>query len=295
MNRLHKIIRFSLVHKFYFLFFLFIAYGWYKNGLVPYLQHFYPFSHLILLLLYPLSGFLVGALFDGIFKNQYSFNNKFYGLLFSLIIPISTTISLFLFFLTILLAFNTFLVSKKDWDLNFIVLGKLILVLLLFWLQQYSYANLLEESHMFVYSYLDCLFGNNVSSLFISNVFLILLSYIILYFDAYYKKEIPLYSYGIYLLTLVGYAIFKSNMSLILSSMFSSSILFVFVFLAPLSSFSPYSKKRIVFYSVILGLLVLPCSLLINFYEGVYLALFLANICIIILNTLQIHWIRSKI
>lgn len=295
MNRLHKIIRFSLVQKFYCLFGIFVVYGWYKNAFVPYMHHFYSFSHLILILLYPLSGFLVGLLFDVAFKNHSPFPNKFYGLLFSLILPISTNICYFLFFLVVMLSFNTFFINKKDKELNFIVLGKLVLVLLLFLGHHYQYANLLEESHMFAYSYLDSIFGNNVSGLFTSNVFFILLSYAVLYFDTYYKKEIPIYSYGIYLLTLVCYAIFKSNMNLILSSMFSSSVLFALVFIAPLSSFSPYSKKRILFYSILLGGFILPFSILTNFYEGVYLALFLANVSIIFLNGLQMRFIRGKI
>lgn len=294
MNRLHKMIRLSLVQKFYCLFGIFVVYGWYKNAFIPYMHHFYSFSYLILILLYPISGFLVGLLFDVAFQNHCPFPNRFYGLLFSLIVPISTNICFFLFFLVLLLAFNTFFINKKDKELNFIVLGKLILVLLLFLSHHYQYANLLEESHMFVYSYLDSIFGNNVSGLFTSNVFLILISYVLLFFDTYYKKEIPLYSYGVYLLTLVCYAILKSNMNLILSSMFSSSVLFAFAFIAPLSSFSPYSKKRTLFYSVLLGFGVLPFSLITNFYEGVYFALFLANISIIFLNGLQMRWIRSK-
>lgn len=295
MNRLHKMTRFSLIQKLYGLLFLFVVYGWYKNGLIPYLNHYYTFSHLLLILLYPISGLGLGALFDYLFKNRCPFANKFYGLLFSIIIPISTNICLFLVTLVLLLFLNTFLISKKDWDLNFIVLGKLLLVLLLYFMKSYNYANLLEESHLFVYSYLDGIFGHNSSGLFTSNVFFSILSLMVLSFDVYYKKEIPFYSYGIYLLTLVCYSFFKSDMNFILSHMFSSTVLFVLVFIAPLSSFSPYSKKRIAFYSFLLGILILPFSLLINFYEGIYIALILVNFLLIFLNHLQISLIKRKI
>lgn len=295
MNRLHKMIHFSLIQKLYCFFFLFVIYGWYKNGFVPYLNHFYSFSHLFLILMYPICGVGIGALFDYAFKNQSLFTNKFYGLLFSLIIPISTNIGIFMICLTVLLFLNTFLINKKDWDLNFIVLGKLFLVILLYLIHSYQYANLLEESHLFVYSYIDGIFGNNVSGLFTSNVFLSAVSIMILSFDIYYKKEIPFYSYGVYLLTLVGYAFWKSDMNFILSNMFSSTILFVLILIAPLSSFSPYSKKRITFYSILLGLTILPFSLLTNFYEGIYFALILVNLLLIFLNVLQISLIKRKI
>lgn len=295
MNRIHKIIHFPLIKKLYLLFFFFIVYGWYKNGLLPYLEHYYSMSHVFLILFYPICGYGIGALFDFLFKNKYPFPNRFYGLLFSLIVPISTNICLFVLSLTLLLFLNTFWISKKDSDLNFIVLGKLLLVVLLYTLHSYFYANLLEESQMFVYSYLDGIFGHNESGLFTSCAFLSLVSLGILSFDAYYKKEIPFYSYGIYLLTLVLYAFLKSDMNFILSHMFSSTILFVIVFIAPLSSFSPYSKKRVAFYSILLGITILPFSLLTNFFEGVYISLILVNLLLICLNRLQISLIKRKI
>ena len=295
MNKLHKKMSLNLIQKLYIVFVLFVIFGWYKNAWVPYREHFYSFSHLLLVFLYPVIGFLMGALFDYLFKNRYSFNNKFYGFLFSLLIPISTNISIFILFLTVLLFFNTFLVSRKDWDLNFIVLGKLALVFLLARIGEYQYANLLEESGLFVYSYLDSIFGHNVSELFTSSVLLTFVAFFFFCFDLYYKKEIPFYSYGFYLLTLVVYAFWKSDMGFILTHLFSSSVCFALVIVAPLSSFSPYSKKRLAFYGILLGCLILPFSLLTNFQEGVYIAIIIVNLILIFLNTLQLHFIRSKL
>ncbi len=292
---MHKNIRFSLLQKLYLAFFLFIAFGWYKNALVPYLNGYYSFSHLFYILLYPLSGLAIGALFDTLFKNKMPYDNKFYGLLFSLIVPISTNIFLFLLILTLLLFLNTLWISKKDLDLHFIVLGKLLLVAFLWGIGKYYYANLLEESHLFVYSYLDHLFGHIESGLFTSSAILILGSFLLLVFDPYYKKEIPFYGYGVYLLTLVLFSIYKGNMNFLLAHMFSPDVLFLLVILAPLSNFSPYSKKRIAIYSIFVGFLILPFSLLTNFYEGAYFSLILANLLLICLNSLQIKQILRQI
>ena len=294
MNRIHKKIRFPFVHKLYLCLGILILFGWYKNAFVPFQNHYYDFSHLILVFLYPLSAFLVGALFDYLFKNKMPFNNKLYGLLFSMIIPISTNIFLFLLVLTFLFFLNTLWISRKDLDLHLIAIGKILLVGLLLYFKNYHYTNLLEESHLFVYSYLDGLFGHIEGGLFTSSAFLIILSFVFFTFDYYYKKEIPFYSYGMYLLTLVVFSIYKSDMNFLLTHLFSSDILFLLVFLAPLSSFSPYSRKRTTMYSLLLGLLILPFSLLSNFYEGAYFALIVVNFLLIALNTVQLYRMRHK-
>ncbi len=295
MNRLHKITKLSLVQKMYLLLFCFVLYGWYKNAFVPYFNHYTNFSQLILILLYPLCGLGIGALFDLLFKTTHFYTNKFYGLLFSLILPISTNICYFLFFLSLLLFINTILISRKNLEFNFLVFGKLLFVLFLFLQHNYGYANGLEESHMFIYSYLDGIFGHNVSAIFTSNVFFILLSFGVLFFDSYYKKEIPFYSYGFYIITLVFYAFLKSDMNFILNNLFSSTILFVIVFLAPLSCFSPYTKKRTFIYCILFGGTILPFSLLINFYEGVYIALALSNSVVVLLNAIQKQMVKKRL
>lgn len=274
---------------------LLLFYGWYKNGWIPYFQHFYSLSHLFLIFLYPLCGFGIGILFDVVFKNKNPFNNKFYGFLFSLFVPISTNIFIFILLVTFLLFLNTFLFDKKDWDFNFIVFGKLLLFFILLCMKSYEYTNLLEKSQLFVYTYIDGILGHQVSGLFTSNALLILFSFSVLSFDLYYKKDIVFYGYVFYLITLLLYAFYQSDMQFLLNHLFSSDILFALVFIAPLSSFSPYSNKRIAIYSTILGFTILPFSLLINFHEGIYISLLLANLFILFLNVVQMRIIRAKI
>ena len=281
-----------MIRKYAILFFLFLLSGWYKNGLLPVMEGFYSKSHLLFLLLYPLLGFFLGFLFDKIFKRNYTYNNRFFGVLLSLFIPISTPIFVFAIWCFILLVLNTFLIQKKDWDLHFVAFGYLFLLAYLYFTNQYQYSNALEESHLFVYSFLDGMLGHSVGGLFTTNVLLIFLSLLFLSFDYYYKKEIPLYSYGFYLLTLIFYSFWQGDIRFILSNMFSSTILFALVFLAPLDLFSPYSRKRKVFYSFFLGVFILPFSLYFTFYEGVYFSLILANFVVILLNGIQNRLIR---
>lgn len=292
MSRLHKKIRISLVHKYFFLFLLFLLFGWYKNALLPAIEGFYPKTHLGYILLYPVLGFLLGFLFDKICRKKFTYSNSFFGLLFSLSLPISTPLWLFIIGCFLLFVLNTFLIQRKDWDVHLLALSHLALVGYLFFTKQYQYSNLLEESGLFVYSFLDGLLGFTVGGLFTSSVLLTFVCFVVLCFDYYYKKEIPIFSYGFYLLTLVFYAIWKNDMAFLLTHMFSSTVLFVLVFLAPLDLFSPYSRKRKAMYSFLLGVGVLPFSLLFNFYEGVYFSLILANFLLILLNGIQNRLIR---
>ena len=281
---MHKSNRFPIIYKYYSFFIIFIAYGWYKNGLIPVLNGFYPKTHLFLILLYPLTGFLIGFLIDKIFKNNFLFSNRFYGLLFSLFIPISTNIYLFSLILTIFLLLNTFFFSKIDTEFNFFILTKIIFSFLLFKLNQYNYLNLLEQTNLYTYSFLDTLIGHQISAIFTSNVLLILIAFLIFFFDYYYKKEIPLYSYGLYFLSLLILAIIKNDMNFLLQNIFSSTILFALVFLAPFSLYSPKTSKNKLIYSIIIGLSILPFSLIFSFYEGIYLSLIFASFIQVCLN-----------
>jgi len=293
MSRLHKIIRIPLTRK-YLLFFVFLVLGgWYKNAFLPVKEGFYSNTQLYFLFFYPLLGGFLGFLFDKVCRKKFVYSNAFFGVLFSLGLPISTPLSVFVIACFLLFFLNTFFIQKKDWDLHVVVFLHLLLVGYLFFSQQYEYSNLLEKSGLFVYTFLDQLLGFQGSGLFTSSVVLLLVSFLVLCFDYYYKKEIPLTSYGFYLFTLVLYSFWKMDMAFLLTHVFSSTVLFVLAFLAPLDLFSPYSKKRKTMYSFLLGVGILPFSLWTNFYEGVYFSLFLANLLIILLNAIQNRLFRS--
>ncbi len=284
MSRLHKMIKVSLGRKLEGVFLVLMLFGWYKNGILPYIHGYHSFSQVVLVFLYPILGMGLGKLFDVVFNNKKMFNYFFYGMLFSLFIPLSTPLWFYLLFLTGLFLFHFFVLEKKDLDLNFMILGKLLLVLGLILMENYYYSNALEMSNRFVYSFVDGLVGHQTSGLFISNVLLVFGSFIFLSFDAYYKKEIPIYSYGLYFVSLIGYAIYKSDMTFFLEYFCNSQVVAALVFLAPLSLFSPYSSKRKSLYSFLIGGLILPLSIKFTFHEGVYLAILISNLCLLFLG-----------
>ena len=279
MSRLHKITNFPLTKKIYLTFMLLIGYGIYKNGLIPYINEYSNIIEFLKIILIPFISLGIGALFDKIYNNKNMYSNSFYSLLFCMIIPYETNIILYLLFLVILLFLYNYLEKMKiDSNLNIIAVAKLLLILITIIFKNYTYKNPLESSALFQYSFIDSLMGHNISGIFTSNVILIFMAFFFLCSDEYYKKDISINSYGIYLLTLLIYTFISQDITFLLRNMFSSNVLFGLVFVATLSCYTPYQKKHKFIYNVLIGGLILPLSLLVNFFEGIYISIVLANL-----------------
>ncbi len=294
MSGLHKKIYMSLGKKLELCLLFFVLFGFFKNGLYPYFQGFYSLGESLKILIFPLYGYILGYLIDYFKKSNNMFSNRFYGLLFSLILPISTKVYIGLLFISILILFNALVLEKKDSSFNFIALFKILLVLVLKLFNSYNYANLLESSNRYIYSFVDTLIGFNESGIFTSCSILIIICFIVLCFDRYYKKEIPLYSYSIYAIMLFLYALKEQNMLIFLNHLLASDVLFCLVFIAPLSSLSPYLKGRKVLYSIVIGILTLPLSIYFNYHEGVYMALVISSSIELVLNVIENKLLKYK-
>lgn len=279
MSRLHKISNFPLIKKFYLTFILLILYGIYKNGILPFINGYSSLLEMITIILIPIISFGIGFVFDHVFKNKDIFNSRFYSLLFSMIIPYGTNLILYIIILIALLfGYNHLLKKNLEHDFNIIAIAKMILIIVLILLQSYTYQNNLESSASFQYSFVDAIVGHNISGLYTSNIILIIISLLILCTDEYYKKEIPIYSYGIYVIILTLYTFIKQDTAFLIQNMFSSNILFGLVFIASLSCYTPYSKRTKFIYSIILGSTILPFSLITNFFEGIYISIIFVNV-----------------
>lgn len=292
MSRLHKK-RISLTKKCYIIFVLLIVYGIYKNGFVPLLNGYGSFMQLLSYAFFPIISFLIGFFFDYIFKNKEVFNNKFYSLLFVMSIPISTNICLYVLFLIVLLfIYNCFFRKFIKDKVNFIAVGKILLIVILGLFNMYTYKNALELSGLYQYSFIDTILGYNTSGIYISNTILLVVGAILLLFDEYYKKDVLIYSYCVYLISLVIYSFIKSDIVFFITNMFSSNILFALIFISTLSCYTPYKKNGKVIYGSLLGLIIIPISLLTNFYEGVYISIIFVNI---VINCLEFVFKNEKL
>ncbi len=289
MSRLHKESKVSLSQKYFLLFFLLIAFGIYKNGLLPLVLGYQTLWQTIMVFLFPIISYGIGAFFDFYFKSNDAFSYRLISLGFCLMIPFQVNILVYTIILTLSLFLYRLLRIKKPFgSFNTLALGRIFLVLACF-MFGYGYENGLEQSGLYHYSFWDTLIGHQVGGLYCSSPLLLFISYLVLASDYYYKKDIPIYGYATYLLTLFIYSLTQGNMSFLLTNMFSSPVLFGLIFLSSFSLTSPYLPKERVIYGLLLGVSILPFSLVISQYDGIYFAIVLASIIVSL-----IHYLHEK-
>ena len=84
---------------------------------------------------------------------------------------------------------------------------------------------------------------------------LLFLSLIILWNEESYKKEITLYSIISFAILICIYAIYKSSIANIFELLFTNGILFSFIFVAPETISSSYTKAGKVLYGISVGII----------------------------------------
>ena len=122
----------------------------------------------------------------------------------------------------------------------------------------------------------------------ISNL-LVLISFVLLLFNKFYKKDIALsgiITYSVLTLFLVLLKVITFNDALVF--MLDSSVLFVMVFVLTLSDASPVLKGGRILYGVLVGIL---CAIFVNvfkFYIGIYFVILGLSIITPMINKLKI-------
>lgn len=240
-----------------------LIYGFYKNGISLYLNHYVSFLGMLKPLIFDLLGFMIGYLVNYLYqkiklKKSASFLETLfssfypiYGLLIASIISINTNLFLFIIITFIFLLVSRFLKNNK---INIIALSALIIILLTNLFGNFSYLNPYETAKTLNLDALDYLLGRGSGGINTTSAFLLLFSLIILNQKETYKKEIPIYSSIIYILSIIIYNIIINNIGNILNDIFSTGILFSFVFIGTESVTSSYTSKGKFIYSLIMGL-----------------------------------------
>ena len=167
------------------------------------------------------------------------------------------------------------LLNKIPAKFNKNVLAKLLIILFLIIFSHYTYFNLLEETTIYSFSFLDLFFGRAIGGISSTSFLGILICYFIFALSHYYKTEIPFLSFLTYLaFNFLTYLINGNFSSLYLGS---ATIMLAFVIYGSCPNYSPFMPKSRVIYSFCLGLFTFIFAKLINVYEGVFLALLLCS------------------
>jgi len=248
-----------------------LAYGFYKNGILLYLNDVIKIDKVFLILLYPLIGVLCAIVVNLIKYKRIKLDYLVLsGLLVGMMMPYNFNIFVYAFGIFGLLFGATFLEKFIRFNVPGVI--KVCLVLFILFVSKYSYANVLEASNNYAYSFSDIIFGRQVGGVFSSSFLWTLIALIYLCTDYYYKKEIPIFSYLTYGLIIVVSMFFTKDLNWTINNLVASSPLFVFTFAAPISIYSSYTPKGKIIFGIIVGIITGVLTLLIGNLEAAIIA-----------------------
>ena len=229
-----------------------LIFGFYKNGIKSY-DGIYILHPLIL----DLVGFASGALVSIILEKKKPLTSfyPFYGLLSASLVFPNTSIIVFG-----LICFISLFIYKKinKNNVNIICVIALIVILISNFYET-SYLNLVINSNTNLDG-LDYLLGKGSAGLNASCTLLSLASYLYLSTKAFYKREIPLYSFLTYSILMVIYLSFIGDINSLFVRLLSNGTIFSLVFVSTMGTTSSYTKRGRICYALILGILMFILS-----------------------------------
>lgn len=229
-----------------------LIFGFYKNGIKGY-DGIYILHPLIL----DLIGFASGALVSIILEKKKPLTSfyPFYGLLSASLVFPNTSIIVFG-----LICFISLFIYKKinKNNVNIVCVIALIVILISNFYET-SYLNLVINSNTNLDG-LDYLLGKGSAGLNASCTLLSLASYLYLSTKAFYKREIPLYSFLTYSILMVIYLSFIGDINSLFVRLLSNGTIFSLVFVSTMGSTSSYTKRGRICYALILGILMFILS-----------------------------------
>lgn len=229
-----------------------LIFGFYKNGIKSY-DGIYILHPLILDLVGFASGVLVSIILEK--KKPLTSFYPFYGILSASLVFPNTSIIVFG-----LICFISLFIYKKINKNNVnIVCVIALMVILISNFYETSYLNLVINSNTNLDG-LDYLLGKGSAGLNASCTLLSLASYLYLSTKAFYKREIPLYSFLTYSILMVIYLSFIGDINSLFVRLLSNGTIFSLVFVSTMGTTSSYTKRGRICYALILGILMFILS-----------------------------------
>lgn len=229
-----------------------LIFGFYKNGIKSY-DGIYTLHPLILDLVGFASGTVVSIILEK--KKPLTSFYPFYGLLSASLVFPNTSIIVFG-----LICFISLFIYKKinKNNVNIVCVIALIVILISNFYET-SYLNLVINSNTNLDG-LDYLLGKGSAGLNASCTLLSLASYLYLSTKAFYKREIPLYSFLTYSILMVIYLSFIGDINSLFVRLLSNGTIFSLVFVSTMGTTSSYTKRGRICYALILGILMFILS-----------------------------------
>ena len=264
-----------------------ILYGWYKNGILPFLAQDVSWFQMFRPLFFPILGFLIGLLWD-YGKNKRKKISLSLSSIYGLILSMTLSINMNLLLVCLLEGLCFFLFSmleKLPWKVNTLLGTKFIFVLGFSIIVKIPFSNIMESTNPIFYSLIDLFFGRNIGGVASTSILLMLCSYAFLSFDYYYKKRIPLYTFFSFTITaLIAELIIPTGD--LLKFLLNPSVLFASIFLASEITSSPYTEKGGCFYGLLIGFTSFFSTRFFSQEEGIYLTLFLVSLLVPLMDNI---------
>ena len=268
-----------------------IIYGFYKNGIVVYGRNLISLWECLAIILIPIVSFGIALIIDYLFvRLNKNFSRNFFLPLYALILcaTLPPSINFFIFIPILILVLIIIKLSEmiKSIKFNQIALARILIFAFVILLTRVTYLNLFEKNIPQALEFTDMFFGRGHGGIFTTNIFFIIIAYIVLSRTLLYKKEIPMYMIGVFSILTLSFGLIFGNSETVWSDIFNNMVFFSAIFIAPEMISSPYTKKGKIYYGLILGVLTFLAVNFISVYEGVFIAIFIASFSVKYLDNL---------
>lgn len=263
----------SLVKTYFIALIPLLLFSFYKNGILLYQNKLISFIDMFIPLYFYIISILVGFLVAHLNKSDKR-EYVLYALILACTISINTNMLLYPIVLFVSLFIASFLQKKKEFNL---LASTRILLILALLLNSYSYMNVAEKIEAFNYNYLDIFIGYGVGGLASNSLFCCFIAFLILSFNKFYKKVIPIASsFSAFIVFILLFFITKNE--IYLENLLNGSLYFAFVFVGTDLYVSPYTKMGKIIYGLVIGLFTVLLSIFVPIYEAPYLVILLVSL-----------------
>lgn len=250
-----------------------LGYALYKNGYLIYEKKLISFISIFKPLYLVLISVLIKIIIDLIRYKKIIINYELvYVILISMIMPYN--ISILLYIVSFSICYILSLILDKYIKYNKVCFIYLVIILINFLINNYTFKTPLEENYAFSFSVFDLIMGRSIGGISSTSIFFSLFAYLILLNNYYYKKDIPFVINIVYLiLGIIYYYITKNNDILL-----NNELVFASIFIATLPLYSPYKEKTQIITSIIIGMLTFILSVYFNSIIAIYLSIFIVSL-----------------
>ncbi len=275
-----------------------ILFGFYKNGIVVSKNGFMSFFLATQYIVIPIIIILLSYVFETYYymgiKKEENTNSVFNSIapyvnaLCYLVCGPTNYLWLVVPLIVVLDVVIKFLDNKLS--INQIALFKCILFAVLMVMGVSSNANLYESAlNSSVTDSAQLFIGNGIGEIGNTSTLCALIGYIILLFNSYYKKDIPIICFiGYGLVSVIMYFVGGVTFNDILVNTFASGFIFLCIFVVSLSTATPVVRGGKIIYSLIVGIACAVMVHALHFNIGMYIVVLVASLLTPLFNKFKL-------